>query len=212
MTSADSLVHDYLARLESGLAGVPRAGRREVLDEIGSHIAEARAELPEDDELGVRNVLDRLGDPSEIAAEARERFGVRRVSTTWREVGALILLPVPGLGWLAGVILLWTSDVWSRRDKVIGTLLIPAGELGAMRLLFEGRITGVTFCNGNGIGSMHCSGGNIHAWPTVLLVLSLAAAVGTEVYLLWRLRRRVRGPENENGAVGAAFVGEGGWF
>jgi len=192
MTSADSLVHDYLGRLKSGLAGVPRAGRREVLDEITAHIADASAELPDDDELGMRNVLERLGEPSEIAAEARERFGVRRVQATWREVGALILLPWPGFGWLAGAILLWISDAWSGRDKVIGTILIPAGEFVTITLLFEGRISSPTSCYGSGSGPLHCSGGHLYFWPTVLLVLSIAAALGAEIYLIWRLRRRVQ--------------------
>ena len=190
MTSADSLVRDYLGRLESGLAGVPRAGRREVLDEIGSHIAEARAELPEDDEIGMRNLLDRVGEPTEIAAEARERFGVRPVQTTWREVGALILLLAPLWGWIAGVILLWLSDVWSARDKVIGMFLIPAGEFGAVKLLFEGRVSGSNCSRIGADGPLQCSNG-VHFWPTVLLVVCITASLGTEAYLIWRLRRRV---------------------
>src|SRR5213078_2937027 len=96
MSSSDRLVSDYLERLESGLAGIPRAGRREVLDEIEAHIQESLAELDSEDEVGVRNVLDRLGEPAEIAADARERFGVKRPKTTWREIGALILLPFGG--------------------------------------------------------------------------------------------------------------------
>jgi uncharacterized membrane protein len=115
MSSGDRLVSDYLDRLDSELAGIPRVGRREGLDEIEAHIQEALAELDPGDEVGVRNVLDRLGDPAEIAAEARERFGVKRPKTTWREIGALILLPfggfvLPVVGWFAGVVLLWVSD------------------------------------------------------------------------------------------------------
>jgi uncharacterized membrane protein len=197
MTSADSLVRDYLGRLESGLAGIPRAGRREVLDEITAHIAEARAELPEADELGVRNLLDRLGEPAEIAAEARERFGVRRVQTTWREAGALILLPLPLLGWLVGVILLWISDAWSRLDKVIGMLLIPAGALVTIRIWSAGGNVNGTTCSRVGDGPLHCN-----SWEpsqTVLFVFGIAAALGAEVYLIWRLRRRCV-IENRNGA------------
>jgi hypothetical protein len=32
-----------------------------------------------------------------------------------------------GLGWIAGVLILWTSPAWSRRDKVVATFLPPAG-------------------------------------------------------------------------------------
>jgi hypothetical protein len=45
MSATDRLIKSYLARLESELAGVPRSGRREVLDEIEAHVAEARAGL-----------------------------------------------------------------------------------------------------------------------------------------------------------------------
>ena len=129
MSAIDRLVDDYLEQLESELAGVPRAGRREVLDEIEAHISEASAELPTDDQAGMRNVLDRLGEPAEIAAEVRERFGVKRSQTTWWEIGALILLP---FAWIAGVVLLWISDAWSTRDKLIGTLVLPGGYAAAL--------------------------------------------------------------------------------
>lgn len=45
---------------------------------------------------------------------------------------ALLLLPFGGLliplvGWLVGVVLLWRSRVWTRLDKLIGTLVVPGG-------------------------------------------------------------------------------------
>ena len=121
MSSSDRLVSDYLDRLESELAGLPRAGRREVLDGIEAHIEEALAALEPGDEAGVRNMLDRVGEPAEIAAEAGDRFGPRRQKTTWREICALILLPFGGLvlpviGWFAGVVCLWVSDAWTARE------------------------------------------------------------------------------------------------
>jgi uncharacterized membrane protein len=126
MSANDRLVSDYLDTLDAELAGLPRVARREVLDDIEAHIRESLAELDPGDEVGARNVLDRIGEPSEIAAEARERFGIKSPETTWREVGALILLSpagliVPVLGWFAGVILLWVSDAWNTREKLFGT-------------------------------------------------------------------------------------------
>ncbi len=64
----------------------------------------------------VRAVLDQLGDASEIAPEAHEP----RARCSALEVWALILLPVGGiivriLGWVIGVVLLWTSDAWTTR-------------------------------------------------------------------------------------------------
>ncbi len=33
----------------------------------------------------------------------------------------------PGIGWLLGVVLMWMSNEWTHRDKVIVTLLTPGG-------------------------------------------------------------------------------------
>ena len=70
-TSADKLVDDYLDRLEQELADFPAARRRELVQEISEHIAEARAGLPDESEADVRNLLDRMGDPVDISDEAR---------------------------------------------------------------------------------------------------------------------------------------------
>ena len=71
-TSADRLVEDYLDRLERELADFPSARRRELVQEISEHIAEARSALETETEADVRNLLDRMGDPADIAAEAHE--------------------------------------------------------------------------------------------------------------------------------------------
>lgn len=182
MSSSDQLVSDYLDRLESELAGIPRGGRREVLDGIEAHIEESLAELEPVDEAGVRNVLERLGEPAEIAAEAAERFGVRRQKASWREISALILLPFGGLilpffGWFIGVVLLWISDAWTARDKVIGTIVIPGGLLVPLLLLTV-------------VGSSSGTGGGTPIWPAIILYLLVLAPLVTDGYLLWRLRRR----------------------
>jgi hypothetical protein len=41
-----------------------------------------------------------------------------------------------GLGWLLGVLLAWTSRIWTVRDKVIATLCPPGGFLPAIWLVF----------------------------------------------------------------------------
>ncbi len=174
MTAADQLVNDYLDRLDSELADLPRTSRREVLDDIEAHIADARADLAPEDEVGVRNLLERLGDPAEIAAEARDRFGVpARTATTWREIGAMILLLLGGslflfIGWAAGVILLWTSDVWSTREKWVATLILPCGIAGALLLSV-------------GVGVPHL---------LVIIVVVIAAPLAADAYLLSSLRTR----------------------
>ena len=55
-----------------------------------------------------------------------------------REVVTLLLLMFGGLlifGWFIGVFLLWTSDRWNLREKLIGILVWPFGFIGAISLL-----------------------------------------------------------------------------
>lgn len=91
------------------------------------HLAEARSALATDSEAAIRRLLEQLGDPSEIAAEARDRFGIGPASSSapWLEIAALVVLVVPFVGWLASLLMLWLSHVWNRRDKVIGTAFSP---------------------------------------------------------------------------------------
>ena len=93
------------------------------MDEVAEHIAAARADLDPETEAGVRTMLERLGDPADIAAEARDRFGVQaRPATPWLEVAAIVLLVIPFLGWVLGAVLVWLSRLWTTRDKLVGTV------------------------------------------------------------------------------------------
>ncbi len=62
------LARDYLKRLKKAAANLPRARRNELLEEIESHLIES---LPAGaSEAEALNVLERLGEPAEIVAEA----------------------------------------------------------------------------------------------------------------------------------------------
>jgi uncharacterized membrane protein len=201
MTStADQLVDDYLKRLNRELAGLPRARRRELVAEISEHIAEARADLESESEAAIRTLLDRLGDPEEIAAEARERFGVTPRKAGWKEVGALIMLPIGGvilpvLGWFIGIVLLWVSDAWSTRDKVIGTVLFPGGlllpvALGVLATEASGCGTIVNpQLSPQPIGSDCPPADGTGAWEVALLVMLVVVPLVTTVYLARRIGR-----------------------
>lgn len=69
-TSVDGIVEEYLRHLETALSQLPDARRRQLVAQIKEHIEEARSQLPEESEPAVRNLLDRLGRPEDIAAEA----------------------------------------------------------------------------------------------------------------------------------------------
>ena len=220
--SPDKLVERYLKHLEVELDDVPRDRRREIVDEIAGHIAEARAGLQHETEADVRNILEGLGDPADIAEEARERLGIRSSAAYkpgWIEVGALVLLLIGGLilpfvGWFIGVILLWLSNAWNVRDKVIGTLFVPGGLGFSLFLLFFVFASGSVTEGGEFSSSTDCeidpSTGRefncVHqvtrspgpsdstsftdVLTTFLLVGLVVTPIITIAYLTYRLRRR----------------------
>ena len=193
-TKAD-LADEYLARLDRALATLPRDRRREIAEEISDHITAARAELLPDDDAALRTMLDRLGDPEQIAAEARDRFGVPAHERGWLEIGAIVLLLVGGflvlVGWLVGVVLLWLSSIWTVRDKLIGTLLVPGG-LVLPALMGVGVIGGYaetcTFVDGQETCTPGPPAYELALWYAFFAV-SLIGPIFTAVYLARRSRR-----------------------
>lgn len=132
--NADRIISAYLARLDSALASVPAPRRQELADELQAHIAEARSRLQNESDADLLNILDRLGDPAEMAAAEIDPVqstppGPARSRAL--EIAAIVLLV---LFWPVGVILLWMSDAWTRRQKLIGTLVPPGGYVGALVL------------------------------------------------------------------------------
>lgn len=123
------LVRDYLSALHSTAASRLDVMRsEELVDEIREHI-----EAAIDEGQDAPAVLRRLGSPAEIvAAETPDVVltspGPRlRSQETLAILLLLVGLPLIGLGWVVGAVLLWMSDRWSTRDKLIGTLLWPGG-------------------------------------------------------------------------------------
>ncbi len=201
ISTADRAVNTYLERLDADLADLPRARRREIVDEIAEHIAEARAELPIESEAETREVLERLGDPADIAADARLRFGVVPARPGWMETAALVLLLlggfVFGVGWIIGLVLLWSSAVWKPWEKLLGTLIVPGGLAGSFFLF---SLWAVAADGGHGTGpcldtntnrTIECSsGGGSDVLPYVGFGLLVAAPLITTAYLALRARRR----------------------
>jgi uncharacterized membrane protein len=199
-TKADTFVQLYLRRLEDKLRDLPGDRRREIVEEIREHIDEARSALGSGSEAQIRDLLDRMGDPADIAAEARERFGIRPARRSWMEIGALILLPiggvvVPVVGWIAGVGLLWASGVWTVRDKLLGTLVVPGGLLLPLSLAVFATTAVSCEVSGNGVpGSpvMTCpaSPSGLHQALVIGgMALLFLLPVATALYLAVRLRR-----------------------
>jgi len=209
-TRDEQLVDDYLARPDAALADLPAERRREIIEEIAAHISEAQTELPHGDQAALRELLDRIGDPAEIAADARERFGVPAARERgWQETLAIVLLLVGGflggVGWLIGVVLLWLSPVWTQRQKLIGTLVVPGGlALPVLLAIFAATTTSAgqvctsiatvnseTHAVGSRTTCSHIAGTPLYQQLLLaaLLIALLAAPIATAVYLARRSRK-----------------------
>ena len=69
-SGVDAIVNDYFARLRRALAPLPRSRRGQLLEDLREHVTLARAGLSEETELSVREIIEHLGTPEDIAAEA----------------------------------------------------------------------------------------------------------------------------------------------
>jgi uncharacterized membrane protein len=146
MATERDVINDYLDRLDRAAQVLPPDRRIELLAEIREHIAEATA-VEGDGGAATRALLDRLGPPAEIVAAAAEGGEPwrgpalpRRHRSRALEIWAVVMLTagsviLPVIGWLVGVALMWSSDRWRTREKLLGTLVVPGG-LGAVILAF----------------------------------------------------------------------------
>jgi hypothetical protein len=179
----DRLVADYLNKLAAAAAGLPADRRAELFEEISLHIAEARA-VQATAGVAIRpavaEVLERLGPPEDIvraAADDTETDATaaapappaprRRVLA----IGTVILLLVGGLliglGWIAGVVMLWISPRWRISDKLIGTLVWPGGLVAVLAIPRFG-----------------------HGLPPLLALILLLAGLAGPIVVATRLLRR----------------------
>ncbi len=179
------LARDYLKRLKKAAAVLPRARRGELLAEIESHLSEALPAGASDAEA--LNVLDRLGEPEEIVAEAGtgQVLAPRAGLNEWLAIPFLLVggLIIPVIGWFVGVVLLWSSRIWTLRDKLIGTLILPGG-LAASAFLFLGG-AGMQTCSGSSgtrrnpaTGKLErFSESNCPSYSTLHVTLAIIAAI-----------------------------------
>ena len=137
--SIPGVVRDFLAELERELGGVPDEVRQGIVAGIGE-------ELEGLDASAAACRIESLGDPAFIAAEARAGVAPRSTGPTstnavlappraseqrWYVVVTTALLYFGGLvvplaGWVVGIMMLWASPLWTRREKLIATIVPPA--------------------------------------------------------------------------------------
>jgi uncharacterized membrane protein len=144
MSSATTTrVRSYLDQLDRALRDLPRDRRLEIVRDIQWHIDAAIADLDEPSGAAIEQILDELGTPEDIARAAYEEQPPVRSKLAGRDLAAVILLLVGGIvlplvGWVIGVVLLWSSTAWRTKDKLIGTLLVPGGLLTPLLFLAVG--------------------------------------------------------------------------
>ncbi|QYC37705.1 hypothetical protein Nocox_00330 [Nonomuraea coxensis DSM 45129] len=202
----NTIAEEYLAEIERAAAALPVNRRAELLADVRSHIAVARAEAASgspdgvEDDAAMSRILSHLGDPDAIAAAAiadlpaeTSANATARADSRLLEKIAVILLLVGGflfgIGWLIGLILMWSSRRWSFGDKLLGTLLVPGGLALPVLMLTAGSQTCVgAATQGGGQAVMECSG--LDPTLSVLLAAVLAlASVFTVIRLVLRAHR-----------------------
>jgi hypothetical protein len=190
-TTMHPLAADYLDRLEHAARRLPRGERRELIEEIAAHLSETSEPGMSDAEM--LTVLDRLGDPEDIvdAQLPDEPYRTDRRGT--HEWSAVFLLLFGGflfyVGWIAGLILLWSSRAWNTREKLIGTLIVPGGIATVLPLML--LVSSTRTCTSLNGGIQHCTGGpsTLHQILSIALFAFLVLGpICTSVYLARRAR------------------------
>ncbi|WP_394768730.1 HAAS signaling domain-containing protein [Lacisediminihabitans sp.] len=155
-TNTPKVVRGYLADLDRELAGVSEEVRQGI-------VAGVREELEGLDAAAAASRIESLGDPAFIAAEARAGIGPggstasvtelappRASEQRWYvfvtgfllEFGGIV---VPLAGWVAGIMMLWASSLWTRSEKLVAIIVPPAvgvalfgifALVGGARILF----------------------------------------------------------------------------
>jgi hypothetical protein len=187
-TALHPLAAAYLKRLRDAARSLPRSRRDDLLGDIRDHLTEAAPAGAS--EADVRTALDRLGDPDQIvAAEQDGEPRRRRGPLEWWAIILLLIggIVIPIVGWFVGALLLWVSQAWTLRDKLIGTLLVPGGLLPAAWFVFAP--VSVESCGSSANGAVTCTGGVSLAHQILLIAIFVAVVVAPFVTAVYLARR-----------------------
>jgi hypothetical protein len=99
----DALVEDYLRRLHAAAARLPLDRRAELVSEIREHLQEGLRQSGTDDEVSVRNLLERLGPPEEIVTEAADSAPPSLAAPAPVTNNSAVVSVVLGALWLMGI-------------------------------------------------------------------------------------------------------------
>jgi hypothetical protein len=193
-TATHPLAADYLRRLGAAGRHLPADRLDDLCAEIENHLAEAIPPGTSDADALV--VIERLGSPEEIveAEQPRSAVPVDEGPRSWREWGAIVLLPLGGfifgIGWIAGLILLWSSRAWTTRDKLIGTFILPGGIAAIFPIAIATGTRQKTLCFHSAAHSYcHPVGGPPASHSALLIVLAVVVVIVPILTAIYLARR-----------------------
>jgi len=161
--SVSSTFSDYLADVTAAARDLPPHVQREILQSLEQYIREASAEKDIETITAARTLVEFLGDPRKLVDEAGLAKGLSRDQDTrdvrhvllWLTIGSLI----PVAGWLYGIVRLWRSHLWTTRDKLVATTLLPGGLFTAGVLSLAVFLNGLQVCVSSESGETQGLGG-----------------------------------------------------
>jgi uncharacterized membrane protein len=221
---AAAILTQYFPRLELALGDVAPSRRDQILEDIRSHVDEALADMPDRSDASVLTVLDRVGDPEDIAQEARsveegDRPGTALELTVpaHHRLGRVLRLGVPVLTALVAVTALVlvlsgssTSASPSSRALIAGLRNGPLAR--SVTVAGSGTGTGTTgwlpasdISGGGGIDTSTCTPQTVSGSESVATLEGDASQVasGTVSGQSWTLW-------SKHGQSGAAGIEDGG--
>lgn len=186
------LIDEYLESVSRALDEAGVGAKHSIVEGLREHIEN---EISRRSDVDVRSLLGEIGSPSDIASAAGDGEPNSPVGE-WREWVAVVLVLlggyVWGIGWVVGIILIWNSDAWRLRQKVLATFIVPGGLSAAWWwFLATSGPSGCTSAHSNGVTLFsHCVAAPV-AEPLRLLAgtAMLLASLGTALMLILQLRR-----------------------
>jgi uncharacterized membrane protein len=196
------LVEGYLRSLQTEAARLPYDQARELLADIDEHLGAALP--PDPSEAEIRNVLDRLGTPTELVEAAggqlaEEPHRPKPFSSPGGAILCLVMaevlsiaLPISVPLWILGLVMMVRATVWSDRQRLLGLIALGSG-MPAVFVFLAGSLVAVRTCSQaieNGRVVQDTCGGvdwvAIAAWTVIVAYLAL------QVFTIWWLLRSAR--------------------
>lgn len=123
----DRIVAEYLSRLKNALSGLPLEQQQLLFASIADHISEARSTLSADSEVAIRDMLDRVGQPEDIAVEAsQDQSSPRRrnwvITYRWVTIATALVL---ALGFVLGSFLTSRSTKPTPSTSTVVAIAVP---------------------------------------------------------------------------------------